>query len=538
MIIKAIFIGNSEEAYINEEFQNGLNIVSSDDNNKGKTIVIQAIMYCLGNIPVFPASFDYENYYYILHIENHKKLVKICRKGKNFVVRNGDEYAVFDNTSEFKRYWNKNIQKLPVINKDNVLRIVDPELLVQVFFVGQDKKVTYDIVNKSWYKKEDFYNLLYSMGGIVVGDSTSVNDVEKVKKQIKELKDERSVLLKENKVLKKSNAVFEFLSSTNDRAALENMLKEVEVIKNKLLKLRKERSNAISRRTKNEIALKELRSLNRTMKTGQISCMDCGSTHIAYESADSEFSFDISTTKMRKQILDAVQEKVDIYNEEIVRLTNEITICQKELDSCMETADVPVEALLLVRQEMEGARGADKRIKEIDQEIDRLSGQLEITVAISEDVEKKSRKLLDNIVAQMNDFYNQVDIMKDRPYIDIFTTRDRTYSGSEATEFHLARMYAFAKSLQHDYPIIVDSFRAEDLSSDREAKVIDLFKKLKNQIIFTTTLKEEEGEKYSKQDKLNNISFSSHTTNKMLLGTYVERFMQAADEMMVTVRDN
>lgn len=180
-------------------------------------------MYCLGNIPVFPASFDYENYYYILHIENDKKLVKICRKGKNFVVRNGDVYAVFDNTSEFKRYWNKNIQKLPVINKDNVLRIVDPELLVQVFFVGQDKKVTYDIVNKSWYKKEDFYNLLYSMGGIVVGDSTSVNDVEKVKKQIKELKVERSVLLKENKVLKKSNAVFEFLSSTNDRAALENM---------------------------------------------------------------------------------------------------------------------------------------------------------------------------------------------------------------------------------------------------------------------------------------------------------------------------
>ena len=89
--------------------------------------------------------------------------------------------------------------------------------------MGPDKKVTYDIVNKSWYKKEDFYNLLYSMGGIVVGDSTSVNDVEKVKKQIKELKVERSVLLKENKVLKKSNAVFEFLSSTNDRAALENM---------------------------------------------------------------------------------------------------------------------------------------------------------------------------------------------------------------------------------------------------------------------------------------------------------------------------
>ena len=62
MIIRAVYIGNSEEAYINKEFKEGLNIISSDDNNKGKTIVIQAIMYCLGNIPAFPSAFDYENY--------------------------------------------------------------------------------------------------------------------------------------------------------------------------------------------------------------------------------------------------------------------------------------------------------------------------------------------------------------------------------------------------------------------------------------------------------------------------------------------
>lgn len=175
------------------------------------------------------------------------------------------------------------------------------------------------------------------------GDAAPIEDIEKAKKKIKELKNERDILLKENKILKK-NLALEFLSSTNDRAALEGMLKEVERIKNKLVNLKKERSNAVSRRTKNEIALKELRSLNRTMKTGQISCMDCGSTHIAYESADSEFSFDISTSKMRTQILNSVQEKIDIYNEEITRLTNEISLCQKELDACMETEDIPIEA--------------------------------------------------------------------------------------------------------------------------------------------------------------------------------------------------
>ena len=195
MIIKGIFIGNSEEAYINEEFQEGLNVISSDDNNKGKTIVIQAIMFCLGNIPAFPTTFDYENYYYILYLQQDNEIIKICRKNKNFIIRKGEEYAVFDNTSEFKRYWNKNILELPVIKKDNVFRIVDPELFVQLFFVGQDKKVTYDIVNRSWYKKEDFYKLLYSIGGISE-NATTIEDVEKVKKKIKELKNERDILLK------------------------------------------------------------------------------------------------------------------------------------------------------------------------------------------------------------------------------------------------------------------------------------------------------------------------------------------------------
>lgn len=89
MEIKAIYIGNSEEAFAFENFQSGLNIISSDDNNKGKTIVIQSIVYCLGNIPVFPTAFDYENYFHILHIEHNNEIIKICRKAKNFIVKKG-----------------------------------------------------------------------------------------------------------------------------------------------------------------------------------------------------------------------------------------------------------------------------------------------------------------------------------------------------------------------------------------------------------------------------------------------------------------
>lgn len=534
MILKSIYIGNKEEAYIFEEFHDGLNIISSDDNNKGKTIVIQGMMYCLGNTPAFPASFPFENYYYILYVEFDGEIVKICRKGKNFVIKKNEDYLIFDTTAEFKRYWNKNIEKLPVIIKDKVKKIVDPELFIQIFFVGQDKKTTNDIINKGLYRKEDFYKLLFAMKGINA-ISDPVEDVEKVKKKIKELSNEKNKLLKENKILKANNSALEYLSATNDRIALENTLKEVERIKGKLLVLKKERSNAVSRRAKNEMALKELRSLNRTMKTGEITCMDCGSSHIAYESADSDFSFDISTVEMRNQILDSVQEKIDIYNEEIERLTNEINVCQKEFDTCMSNEEIPLDALLIMTRELEGAKEADVRLSEIETELKKLREQLETKSAISEDTQKKQSELMEDIVAEMNSFYKYVDVQGNDEYIDIFTPKGKTYSGSEATEFHMAKMYAFQKIIEHNYPIIIDSFRAEDLSTDRERRALERFKEISNQIILTTTLKKEEENKYKVMDGVENIDFSSHPTNKMLSAKDVERFLEVAKDMLVTI---
>lgn len=51
MIIKKIAVGNLEEAFIEDSLSKDFNIISSDDNNKGKTIIIQSLMYALGNDP-------------------------------------------------------------------------------------------------------------------------------------------------------------------------------------------------------------------------------------------------------------------------------------------------------------------------------------------------------------------------------------------------------------------------------------------------------------------------------------------------------
>lgn len=134
MKIRKVSLGNAKEAYIENRFSNNVNIISSDDNNKGKTIVIQSIMYALGNEPIFPSSFDFRNYYYIVELElKNQELITIARKQHSFTVHFRGSISLFESVTEFKHFLNRNIFKLPLIIKDETKKLVDPVLFYEVF---------------------------------------------------------------------------------------------------------------------------------------------------------------------------------------------------------------------------------------------------------------------------------------------------------------------------------------------------------------------------------------------------------------------
>lgn len=110
MLIKKVAIGNELEVFIEDRFSEKLNIISSEDNNRGKTILIQGMMYALGNNPVFPSTFNYTNYYYYIVEFLHNNIIyKICRNKDLFFIQFNDSLLLFENVSELKRYWHKNI---------------------------------------------------------------------------------------------------------------------------------------------------------------------------------------------------------------------------------------------------------------------------------------------------------------------------------------------------------------------------------------------------------------------------------------------
>lgn len=535
MIIKKVALGNNEEAFIEDSFSEGLNIIESDDNNKGKTIIIQSILYTIGNKPIFPNSFDYKKYYYYLEFMHENEPYIVIRVGDSYVVKSVDGIRIFDGMSEFKRFWTNKIFPLPNIVVKGNLRIVDMELFVQLFFVGQDGKDTSTIFNSGFYHKEDFINLLLSYSGDFTVEMNP-NDLQKKKQKIKELKDKRDEQLMLSDFYKSSATATEYLSHIKDQEAFHNRINDIEEITGKISEARKKRTNLATRKSLWNGTLKELRSLNRDIEVGELRCMDCNSSNIAFKGkGKTTFSFDVSTPEMRNQIISSIEEKIKDINEEISGYDYEIKELQDRLQTLMDDDDVTIENVMAYKQGFHSVEEIEKALVKIDNEIKQLSDELKVGIQNSDEAREKRKQFFSQFILLMNSKKHAIDIESTDDYEDVFTKRGTTISGSEETVFYVARLISTAEMIKHECPIIMDSFRAEDLSTDKEERVLTMFSQLPNQCILTTTLKSEEDGKYSGREDINVIDYSSHTSFKLLSEVYVKEFKKLLENLHIGI---
>ncbi len=164
MIIKQVAVGNDDEAFISEIFGDGKNLIYSNDNNKGKTIILQSIVYALGDEPLFPKGFNYSKYKFFLQTEHEGSPLYICRIKDNFIISYKNELISFDGESSFKKWFDANVFTLPKIIKNERLIVCDFELFTKLFYLGQDRRDTSSVPSK-YFKKEDFINMIYSIYG-------------------------------------------------------------------------------------------------------------------------------------------------------------------------------------------------------------------------------------------------------------------------------------------------------------------------------------------------------------------------------------
>lgn len=523
--VKSVYIGNETESYIQDGFTSeGVNIISSDENHVGKTIVMQAIMYAMGADAQFPASFRSKLYVFIVDLDVDGRDVSILRNKDYFVVQDGGSISPIEGVSNFDSFWNEHISSLPTIIKDGNPRLAGLPLYTQMSFVPQAGRNTARTTT-SYYNKDDFMEMVYAIEGLSARtlDSKAIAELKRKKKVLKTRKDE---LAKQAASLRKIGTSLAAVSPTADREETARFVEALNSLKNSIADLMNERNRAYSRRAKNQAVQKELRSLNREIEVGSVVCLDCGSENIGFKLPGSDFVFDITTTEMRSQILASVQQKIDSYEREIDELNQKIRELQRQFNSMADSREITLEDIYAAREGYADVEAIDRELSDISDQIGKIDERLKEAKAVDKALSEDRAAFKDSLLNTMNMVRRTVnDDPAAEEYTGLFTTATSPYIGSEATEFFLGRTYSLAIHVHHGMPIIVDSFRAEELSSRREERALPLFIDLPNQVIFSATLKGEESGKYHDQRGITNIDYAGYTQNKLLSERSNKRFI-------------
>ena len=300
--------------------------------------------------------------------------------------------------------------------------------------------------------------------------------------------------------------------------------------------LKKQINRLYNSKIKNKNLLKELNSLNRELNEGKLKCLDCGSNVIGYENSNKNVSFEISDVEIRNNIQNVINRRIESADDEIKKLSAQMNALQQEIRELMKDSDLTVENLLLSKQEILDIDDIDKQVVNIDEEINVLTQQLNAFVEKTKIVKSSKEKVNGEILARMNQFYKAIDPAGRLSFDGLFSQKGENFSGSENTEFYLAKLYALACVLQHPFPIIVDGFREGEVASEKEDVILDFFLKLPNQIILTTTLKDQERDKYLNRSSINPINYERNQPSHILNSSYVDDFCDILRDMNLSLR--
>lgn len=219
---------------------------------------------------------------------------------------------------------------------------------------------------------------------------------------------------------------------------------------------------------------------------------------------------------MRSQIIASIEERISAYTEEIEKYDFGISSMQQRIEEIMQDEDITIENIVAYKNGFSSIAEIEEKVQKLDEAIDDIKQKVKAGKKQTEDSKKAQQDFYEAIVEEMNQVKGKIDIESKQLYDDLFTKRGSVVSGSEETVYYIARLISIAKLTKHSCPIIMDSFRAEDLSTEKEERVLALLSELKRQCILTTTLKAEEKDKYVKMAGINAIDYTGHHSNKIL----------------------
>lgn len=533
MKVKKSAFGKIDEAFIESRFQDKVNLIISNDNNKGKTLLFQGILYSLGNDPIFPAGFPFNDYYFYSKMEIEGHDVEFIRKGRSIIIRDNKGIRAFNSVTEFKYALKEYIPSMPEIYKKDRHKLVDPCLFFELFFVGQDIRDPSSTFSK-YYNKSDFMNVLYALAGIGQNVLTS-EEIRSLRDSIKSKKNKRDQLAKELNRLNINPEVRRtvFQSSNNEEVRRRDL--EIKKARSRVSEVDRSLSRELNRKYKLESLLTELNSLNRRIEVGSVKCGDCGSDRIIYTNGN--FDFELTNSYVKNSILSSIKEDIKLKDEIIEELRNELGTEKAALEREVNTVPAAIRDILLFRDQINDGHKLDDEVVSIDSEIEEISAQLSTQEGDIDANKQAQKQFVADITSLMNKYAKKIDRNRSDEYKGIFSVQGQTYSGSEQQLYYFCKLMAFSSYFNHKFPLIIDAFREGEISSGKENQMLDVFASINNQVILSATLKEEEynTEKYLPSKNINVIDYSDHVDNRILSTEFSGEFQNILKSFGIVV---
>lgn len=525
MKVKKIAFGNEGASFIEGRLDDGVNVIFSDDNNRGKTLVMQGLMYSLGYESIFPSGFQYKDQYFYSNIFLSDNNYEFLRKNNSFIVKSSGAIQIFNSVREFRYFFDNHIFKLPRINKDNKLKMVDFSLFYELFFIGQDNRSPASLIAKGQFNKADFKSMVFSMAGLLP-NVESEKEINQIKDEIKGLKTKLKSTRKKISIIRSNPDVAEMASKSYDSEATQKKMESYRLIYGKISELKRSRQREINRVAKLEALIAELNSLNKSLSEGSVQCGECGSDKIVYSNKD--LNFEISNTKVRSSILVSIRNSILEKQEIIDEITDELNMTQDSLTEEMDTAPPNFQEVIVYQDSILSERNYDDEAAQTLKNIEVLERELKVKISLVDDNKEAQKELLDNIIEEMSRIYKIIDPNGNLIFNDLFTKKDSTFSGSDGQEYYFSRLVALNNIIKHDFPIIMDSFRDGELSTPKELKMLKLYKQLNKQVILTSTLKKEEykSQKYTSEDGINSLDYSTHSDCQIMQSKHSIEFLK------------
>lgn len=533
MIILESGFGNETESFVESRYAPKLNIIFSNDNNKGKTLVIQSLMFAIGNDPIFPEGFDYKSYYHYVKIEAKGRLWRFLRKGNGFIVANEEEQHIIGSVAELKRFLNANVFQIPKHKKDGTYKIAELALFYQLFFLPQDLRDTSSIIGGGYFNKSDFVEMIHTLAGEQSEMSLSDQEITDIKEEIKKIKSDLADQRKMLTFSKKRPEISAIANSQAERALYSAKKERLEKVHTRVSDLQKKRLRETSQKFKLERLIDELRSLNRTISSGKVECGDCHSENILFKTA--EFSFEVSNDYVRKSILNSIQNEIQLKNEVIEELCREIEREQVQITKELQDTPKSIQTAMFAFDEILSDSNIQSKILELEKLLKEKEGRIEAALNQAKSSKKVGKSLVDRLVTKMQQIYHDIDPEGTQVFDDLFSKRGVVYSGSEGMEFYFSKLLGLKAELNHEFPVIIDSFRDGELSSEKELVALRYFVNVSPQAIITSTLKSQEysASIYNNLEGANAIDYSLKKSSKILDPEFAHQFKEIIDSFNV-----